>query len=95
MKNISVFYEVMLRINELKTELVQLRANNKTLFKENNELKKSLEEQKLKIETLKETNKIIKIAEGIHLSAEQKQGLKQQINQKIKLIDECIKLLSE
>ncbi len=64
------------------------------LVEENFKLKKTLEEQTNSLNTIKETNKIAKLAVGINLSEIEKAELKQLISAKIKQIDDCIKMLN-
>jgi small-conductance mechanosensitive channel len=64
------------------------------LVEENFKLKKILEEQTKSLNTIKETNKITKLAVGINLSDLEKAELKQLISAKIKQIDDCLKMLN-
>jgi hypothetical protein len=65
------------------------------LIQENNALKSEIQQQKNTIETLQTQNKIVKLAEILPSTDEDKQELKKQLNVYIKQIDECIRLLSE
>ena len=65
------------------------------LQNELNELRKQIENKKNKIEQLEDYNKIIKLASEIQLSNSEKKQLKSELTDKIKLIDDCIKMLGE
>lgn len=65
------------------------------LQNEVDELRKNLENKKNIIEQLEDNNKIIKLANEIQLSNSEKKQLKSELTDKIKLIDDCIKMLSE
>jgi predicted nucleic acid-binding Zn-ribbon protein len=65
------------------------------LQNEVNELRKNIENKKNKIEQLEDNNKIIKLASEMQLSISEKKQLKSELTDKIKLIDDCIKMLGE
>lgn len=71
----------------LKRELllVQTEANN---------LREIVSEQTKRIEILEDKNKISKLADGIQLGKQDKLEMKQAINQYVREIDECLKLLN-
>ena len=73
----------------------KLTTSNMELQNELKELRKQLENKKNKIEQLEDYNKIIKLASEIQLSNSEKKQLKSELTDKIKLIDDCIKMLGE
>jgi len=70
----------------LQNELLLVQA-------ENEKLKKLLADQTKRIEILEDKNKISKLADGIQLGKRDVTDLKLAINQYIRDIDECLKLL--
>ena len=72
---------------ELKNELLLVQT-------ENENLKKTIGDQTKRIEILEDKNKISKLADGIQLGKRDITELKLQINQYIREIDECLKLLN-
>lgn len=87
---------------EIKLKLVRLIEHKQELLlqitmltQENNSLKSEIQLQKNTIETLQTQNKIVKLAEILPSTDEDKQALKKQLNVYIKQIDDCIRLLSE
>ncbi|MCE2740278.1 MAG: hypothetical protein LW669_02195 [Sphingobacteriales bacterium] len=71
----------------LQNELLLVQA-------ENEKLKKLLADQTKRIEILEDKNKISKLADGIQLGKRDVTDLKLAINQYIRDIDECLKLLN-
>lgn len=91
-----------LYVSEIKIKIFNLLNQNKILVQQNDALQKELkilnktiETQKNCIEELKDNNKIVKLANEIHLSELDKKKLKKELTEKIILIDECIKMLSQ
>jgi hypothetical protein len=62
---------------------------------ERESLKIKLQEQTKKVEILEDKNKISKLADGIQLGKQDKLEMKQAINQYVREIDECLKLLNQ
>lgn len=87
--------EISLKINKLQQTLAQRELEIKVLEKENFQLKNLLKEAVEKIEGLEETNKFVKLAEGIQQSKQDLKTVKQEINRQIREIDECIRLLNQ
>jgi hypothetical protein len=72
-----------------------LVEKHNNLQNEINILKKTVENQKNSIEHLEDNNKIVKLANEMQLSDLDKKKLKNDLTEKIKQIDECIKMLSQ
>lgn len=87
--------EISLKINQLQQKLQQREAEIKKLEEENFTLKNLLSDANEKIAGLEETNKFVKLAEGIHHSKQDLKAVKQEINRQIREIDECIRLLNQ
>lgn len=87
--------EIKLKVAKLLSELNAKKIREKELEKQNLELKNSIENQKKSILILEERNKIIKLAESLSNSKSDIQELKKKVNEYIKEIDECIRLLSD
>jgi hypothetical protein len=86
--------EIKLKVLKLLAQNKKLSISNMELKNENEELKKYIQNQKNSIKDLEDNNKIIKLASEMHLSDLEKKQLKTELTEKIKLIDECIKMLS-
>jgi len=91
-----------LLISEIKLKVIKLLNQNKILVEKHNNLqneinilKKTVENQKNSIEHLEDNNKIVKLANEMQLSDSDKKKLKNDLTEKIKQIDECIKMLSQ
>lgn len=87
---------------EIKLKVVKLLAQNQQLLKQLEEakaaanlLKSEIQLQKNTIETLQTQNKIVKLAEILPSTQDDRQELKKQLSAYIKQIDDCIRLLSE
>jgi len=87
--------EIKLKVNKLLRLYLENKELNNKLLKDNENLKKLLENQKNIIESLEERNKILKLADGIQLSGGDVHEIKLKINEYIREIDECIRLLSD
>lgn len=94
-KPTHVAQEIKLKVLRLIAQKEQLLEQIQLLIQENNVLKSEIQQQKNTIETLQTQNKIVKLAEILPSTDEDKQELKKQLNVYIKQIDECIRLLSE
>lgn len=87
--------EIKLKVKRLLQESEAQRNELISLRQENAALKNLLEEQKNSLSELKETNKIIKIAERLSSTDTDVQLLKKKLQAYIRQIDECIRLLSD
>jgi hypothetical protein len=94
-KPTHIAQEIKLKVLRLIAQKEQLLEQIQLLLQENNVLKSEIQQQKNTIETLQTQNKIVKLAEILPSTDEDKQELKKQLNVYIKQIDECIRLLSE
>lgn len=94
-KPTHIAQEIKLKVLRLIAQKEQLLVQIQLLIQENNVLKSEIQQQKNTIETLQTQNKIVKLAEILPSTDEDKQELKKQLNVYIKQIDECIRLLSE
>lgn len=93
-KNEILAAEIFAKSGRLLKKLQAQEQQINQLVEENLQLKKWLAEQTNSLNTIKETNKIAKLAVGINLSDLDKAELKQLITAKIKQIDDCIKMLN-
>jgi hypothetical protein len=91
-----------LLISEIKLKVIKPLNQNKILVEKHNNLqneinilKKTVENQKNSIEHLEDNNKIVKLANEMQLSDLDKKKLKNDLTEKIKQIDECVKMLSQ
>jgi archaellum component FlaC len=87
--------EIKLKVLKLMEQKEQLLQQVELLIKENNTLKSEIQQQKNTIQTLQTQNKIVKLAEILPSTDDDRLELKKQLNVYIKQIDECIRLLSE
>lgn len=94
-KPTHIAQEVKLKVLRLLAQKEQLSEQIQLLIEERILLKSEIQQQKNTIETLQTQNKIIKLAEILPLTGDDRQELKKQLNVYIKQIDECIRLLSE
>ncbi len=94
-KPTHIAQEIKLKVLRLIAQKEQLLEQIQLLIQENNALKSEIQQQKNTIETLQTQNKIVKLAEILPSTDDDKQELKKQLNVYIKQIDECIRLLSE
>lgn len=93
--NSLLISEIKLKVLKLLNQNKKLTISNMELQNEVNELRKNIENKKNKIEQLEDNNKIIKLASEMQLSISEKKQLKSELTDKIKLIDDCIKMLGE
>jgi hypothetical protein len=94
-ENQYIVDEIKLKVVRLLKELNSLNTRCKELEAENEQLKNELESQKNTILALEDRNKIIKIAESLAFSKGDVQELRRKVNEYIREIDECIRLLSD
>lgn len=92
--NRPVIDEIQLKVNLLIAKLNMLQTDVLRLTLENTELKNKLLINSDSLESAKELNKNVKLADGINLSELDKAELNELINSKIKQIDSCINMLN-
>jgi len=85
--NRPVIDEIQLKVNLLIAKLNMLQTDVLRLTLENTELKNKLLINSDSLESAKELNKNVKLADGINLSELDKAELNELINSKIKQID--------
>ena len=83
------------KLLEMESRMVMMQGLNANLQVENERLRQGLEEQKNKLKTIEDKNKMIKLAESIPDESVDKHGLKLEINHYIREIDRCIANLSD
>jgi len=86
---------ILEKVKETEALLQRSKAENDSLRKEIRDLRETIELQKSTITDLEEKNKIVKIAEAVAVSKEDKRAVKLKINEFIREIDKCIATLSE
>ncbi|MFZ4797157.1 MAG: hypothetical protein ACOYMA_06655 [Bacteroidia bacterium] len=94
-QNSLIISEIKLKVLKLLNQNKKLTTSNMELQNEVNDLRKIIENKKYIIEQLEDNNKIIKLASEMQLSNSEKKQLKSELTDKIKLIDDCIKMLGE
>ena len=87
--------QILERVKEMETLLQRSGAENDFLRREIRGLNETIELQKRTITDLEEKNKIVKIAEAVTVSKDDKKVIKLKINEFIREIDKCIATLSE
>ena len=95
LKPTLIAQEIKLKVLRLIAQKEQLLKQIQLLTADNNLLKSEIQQQKNTIQTLQTQNKIVKLAETLPSTSNDRQELKKQLNVYIKQIDECIRLLSE
>lgn len=85
--------EIKLKVIKLLQRVDELEKSCAAVKEENKLLKNLLEDQKNSNKALAETNKMLKIAETLDQS-DNNRDLKKLVNGYIKEIDECLRLLS-
>jgi hypothetical protein len=85
--------EIKLKVIRLLQRVDELEKSCAAVKEENKLLKNLLEDQKNSNKALAETNKMLKIAETLDQS-DNNRDLKKLVNGYIKEIDECLRLLS-
>lgn len=83
------------KIKNLVKQLQLLADENTGLRLEVKELREQIDGQKNKIKDLDETNKIVKLADGIQSGIVDNEEAKMKINEYIREIDRCIAILSD
>lgn len=87
--------EIRLKVLKLREFYEQEKKRNAILKAENQNLQNEVQDQKRIIASLEDQNKILKIAGSVSLSGTDAKTLKKSIDQYIKEIDNCIRLLSD
>ena len=90
-----VTQEIKLKVVKLLTQNEQLLSQLEQAKAATDLLKSEIQLQKNTIETLQTQNKIVKLAEILPSTQDDRQELKKHLNAYIKQIDDCIRLLSE
>jgi hypothetical protein len=86
---------ILEKAGEMHRQLSLSRAETELLRRDVRQLKETIELQKNTIRHLEEKNKIVKIAEAVALSKEDKRLVKLKINEFIREIDKCVAALSD
>jgi hypothetical protein len=86
---------IRLKVTALLQQVAQLQKKLEEAQLERESLKIELQKQTKKVEILEDKNKISKLADGIQLGKQDKLEMKQAINQYVREIDECLKLLNQ
>ncbi len=95
LKPTHIAQEIKLKVLRLIAQKEQLLKQIQLITADNNLLKSEIQQQKNTIQTLQTQNKIVKLAETLPSTSNDRQEFKKQLNVYIKQIDECIRLLSE
>lgn len=83
------------KLNQLTQKLAMSDAEKEILKRELKQAKETIGVQKNTLRELEEQNKLVKIAEAVALSKEDKRTVKLKINEFIREIDKCIATLSD
>lgn len=83
------------KLNQLTQKLAMSEAEKEILKRELKQAKETIGVQKNTLRELEEQNKLVKIAEAVALSKEDKRTVKLKINEFIREIDKCIATLSD
>lgn len=83
------------KLRTLVARLENLTAENTQLQQEIREMKGLAESQKNTIKELQETNKMVKLADGIQTRLADNEDIKSKISGYIKEIDRCIAILGD
>jgi chaperonin cofactor prefoldin len=95
MKTVEKAALIRLKVSALLQQVTQLQKKLEEAHLEREKLEIKLQEQTKKLEILEDKNKISKLAVGIQLGKHHKLEMKQAINQYVREIDECLKLLNQ
>ncbi|MBI1221672.1 MAG: hypothetical protein GC180_03625 [Bacteroidetes bacterium] len=83
------------KLSQLTKRLAMSEAEAELLKRELKQARETISVQKNTLRELEEQNKLIKIAEAVALSKEDKRTVKLKINEFIREIDKCIATLSD
>ncbi len=81
-------------VKELQKKCRQLELENNRLKEKNTELEGVVKNKQTELNALIEKNKISKLAQGVSQTGE-RDGLKQQLDQVIAEIDQCLQLIKK
>ena len=93
--SLYLIHEITIKVKRLLEEKKALLDEVKALKSLQQSLNSEIQLQKNTIETLQTQNKIVKLAEILPSTQDDRQELKKQLSAYIKQIDDCIRLLSE
>lgn len=93
--SLYLIHEITIKVKRLLEEKNALSDEVEALKSLQQSLKSEIQLQKNTIETLQTQNKIVKLAEILPSTQDDRQELKKQLSAYIKQIDDCIRLLSE
>lgn len=93
--SLYLIHEITIKVKRLLEEKNGLLDEVEALKIAQQSLKSEIQLQKNTIETLQTQNKIVKLAEILPSTQDDRQELKKQLSAYIKQIDDCIRLLSE
>lgn len=93
--SLYLIHEITIKVKRLLEEKNALSDEVEALKSSQQSLKSEIQLQKNTIETLQTQNKIVKLAEILPSTQDDRQELKKQLSAYIKQIDDCIRLLSE
>ena len=82
------------KINMLVKAHDQVNKENEKLKKNNLELNKRLEDQEKTIQTLKDKNKMVNIAQALKEGKKNPSEVKLKINEMVREIDKCIAMMN-
>ncbi|MDX5321713.1 MAG: hypothetical protein LPK45_11295 [Bacteroidota bacterium] len=83
------------KLDQLSKRLIMSQAEADLLKRELKQARETIAVQKNTLRELEEQNKLVKIAEAVALSKEDKRAVKLKINEFIREIDKCIATLSD
>lgn len=83
------------KVEQLSKKLNLSEAETELLKRELRQARETIALQKNTLRALEEQNKLVKIAEAVALSKEDKRAVKLKINEFIREIDKCIATLSD
>ena len=95
MKNLShIVTSLHSKVEKLVHLHKKLQEDYESLAKENTDLIKIIEQQKINTNKLEEKNKVIKLAKTLSETNENSLDIKLKINELVREIDKCIALLN-
>ncbi len=86
---------ILAKLNQLEQQLELSQAELAVVKRDLRQSRETIGLQKNTIRSLEEKNKLVKIAEAVALSKEDKRTVKLKINEFIREIDKCIATLSD
>ena len=82
------------RVELLAKSQVELRAENANLKQENEDLQRTINDQKNVLSKLEEENKVVKIAKAVTDDDDDRKEQRKRLNELVREIDKCIALLN-